>query len=344
MPVQKILGHLGSPFSLPRLISATGKSLLLPFYHVVSNEHLPHLANLYRYRNELEFEQDLDFLLKHFAPIALNRLLDGGFETNHITKPSFHLTFDDGLRECAEVIAPVLLRKGIPATFFVNSGFIDNRGLFYRYKVSLIIEHIRTNELSTTELAALRKALPQGARHLHDAASVIKFLLSLGYEHQFVINQIAEIFELDFGNFLRDQKPYMSKKQVQKLVQSGFTIGAHSIDHPLYSKLEIIEQLEQTVESVHYVSEVYQVPYRVFAFPFTDDGVGRKFFSEAYETGHTLMELSFGTAGLKRDVHPRHLQRVAMEGTYQTAEEAVRGAYINSLLQQATGTNRIKRK
>ena len=38
-----------------------------------------------------------------------------------------HLTFDDGFRELHDVVAPILLRKGIPATFFVNSAFIDNK-------------------------------------------------------------------------------------------------------------------------------------------------------------------------------------------------------------------------
>lgn len=49
------------------------------------------------------------------------------------------MSFDDGLKECAETIAPLLLKKGIPATFFVNPGFVDNQRLFHKYKASLIL-------------------------------------------------------------------------------------------------------------------------------------------------------------------------------------------------------------
>ncbi len=339
---KNILGQIGRYFSVPQLVSVTGKRLLLPFYHVVSDDMLPHIAHLYPYRNVTAFEQDLDFLLEHFAPMHLDELLDGGYHGN-LQKPAFHLTFDDGLRECSEVIAPILLRKGIPATFFLNSGFIDNKGLFYRYKVSLIIEHLAHNEISTQEIEALHALMPEGAEKLKDTRVISRLLLSLGYGHQFLINQIAEIFGLDFGLFLKEQKPYMGKKEVQQLLDNGFTIGAHSIDHPKFGDLEIIEQLEQTVESLHYIGEVFKVPYRVFAFPFTDDGIGKKYFEEVYETGHAVMDLSFGTAGLKRDVNPRHLQRVAMEGEFDTAEQAVKAAYAKGWMQQSLGMNRIKR-
>ncbi|CAN5246180.1 hypothetical protein BH09BAC1_BH09BAC1_13270 [soil metagenome] len=342
-PAKKILGRIGRCFSIPQLLSISGKQLLLPFYHVVSNERLPHIINLYQYRNVAGFEADLDALLQYYQPIGLQELLTGGEEPKQATKPYFHLTFDDGLRECAEVVAPILLRKGIPATFFLNSGFIDNRGLFYRYKVSLIIEHIKKNEISHTELEAIGALMPEGARKLDKSKHVISLLLALSYEHQFDINQIADVFEIDFGNFLRQQKPYMTKVQIQQLITEGFTVGAHSIDHPPYRKLELIEQLEQTTESLRHINELFQVPYKVFAFPFTDYGVGKSFFEEMYHNGQRFVDLSFGTAGFKIEKYPRHLQRIAMEDGQEGALQTIKEAYMGSIVQQALGLNRIKR-
>ncbi len=342
---KKLLGRIGRHISVRRLLSITGKQLVLPFYHVVSDEHLPHVANLYQYRNTQQFEHDLDVLLQYFEPVSLEQLLKGGEKPASFQKPSFHLSFDDGLRECAEVIAPILLRKGIPATFFLNSGFIDNKGLFYRYKVSLIIEHINQNEISREELNTIQALMPEGSKQLKDVVSVKKLLLSLGYEHQFVINQIADAFDLDFGTYTRQHKPYLTKLQVQELINTGFTIGAHSIDHPNYNKLELIEQVEQTLDSVHYVREVFQVPYGVFAFPFTDSGVGSQFFNKMYPKGHQrLLDLSFGTAGLKQDAYPLHLQRIPMEDYPSGALQAIKSAYMTSAVQQSLGINRIKRR
>ena len=52
------------------------------------------------------------------------------------------LSFDDGLREVYTIIAPILKERGLPATFFITTDFIDNKKLFYRNKASLLIEAI----------------------------------------------------------------------------------------------------------------------------------------------------------------------------------------------------------
>ena len=118
----------------------------LPFYHAVSDEKLPHVLN-YPYRNILQFEKELDFFLKYFQPVLLEELISGKCSG----EKGFHLSFDDGLRECAEVIAPVLLKKGIPATFFLNSAFVDNKALFHKYKASLVLNRLRESRDAETE-------------------------------------------------------------------------------------------------------------------------------------------------------------------------------------------------
>lgn len=46
------------------------------------------------------------------------------------------------MRQCYDVILPILEAKGIPATFFINSGFIDNKDLFFRFKASFLIDEL----------------------------------------------------------------------------------------------------------------------------------------------------------------------------------------------------------
>ena len=120
--ISKQIGRLLSE----RMLFKTDSPIFLPFYHVVSNQKLPYVLN-YPYRNSIQFEKELDFYLEHFKPVPLEYLIENPSSKEKV----FHLSFDDGLSECAEVIAPVLLRKGIPATFFVNSAFTDNRAFFH---------------------------------------------------------------------------------------------------------------------------------------------------------------------------------------------------------------------
>jgi len=296
-----------------------GDKLFLPFYHLVSNESPPHIRHLYPVRTERQFREDLDFLLKHFQPIDLQTLWGHVFEKRVFDRPVFHLSFDDGLRECHEVIMPILQEKGIPATFFLNPDFIDNHGLMFRYKASL---------LSVAHL--------QGVPHLKDP-------LAVKYENRHLLDTFAEGIGLDFMAFLADQKPYLSTAQIQNMQAKGFTFGAHSLDHPQYSQIPLDEQIRQTVESLSVVKSRFGVALHTFAFPFTDDGVGLEFFNTVQEKlGEPL--LSFGSAGAKRDVVATHLQRFAMERTLLPARNVVSAELAKAVLRRMLGRNIVRRQ
>ena len=57
------------PFSF--LSRLRHQSLLLPLYHLVSNDRVPHVINLFEYKNVNQFEEDLDFLQSHYTPVSL---------------------------------------------------------------------------------------------------------------------------------------------------------------------------------------------------------------------------------------------------------------------------------
>ena len=124
-----------NPISL--LVSLTKKKIIVPFYHTVAEQPLPHIKHLYRMKTVEEFQKDLDFLLRYFEPIDVETLYHLHIHKTVPKKPVFHLTFDDGMKEIYEIVASILLKKGIPATFFINSGFVDNKALFYRHRESL---------------------------------------------------------------------------------------------------------------------------------------------------------------------------------------------------------------
>ncbi|MBK6997647.1 MAG: polysaccharide deacetylase family protein [Lewinellaceae bacterium] len=299
--------------------SLWGDKLFLPFYHLVSDESPPHVRHLYPVRTERQFREDLDFLLKHFQPIDLQTLWEHVFEKRAFDRPVFHLSFDDGLRECHDLVMPILLEKGIPATFFLNPDFIDNQGLMFRYKASL---------LSVAHL--------QGVPHIQNP-------LALKYENRHLLDTWAEAIGLDFAAFLADQKPYLSTAQIRAMQAKGFTFGAHSLDHPQYGQIPLKEQIRQTLESLSEVKSRFGVALNTFAFPFTDDGVGLEFFNTVQEK---LAEplLSFGSAGAKRDEVPTHLQRFAMERTLLPARNVVSAELATAVLRRMLGRNIVRRQ
>src|SRR2546422_5676767 len=62
-----------SPLSLLRRL--TGTNLIIPYYHIVSDEEILHVKHLYQYKTTTEFKEDLDFLLKNYLPVGLPSFL-----------------------------------------------------------------------------------------------------------------------------------------------------------------------------------------------------------------------------------------------------------------------------
>src|SRR5208337_1718914 len=110
------------------------------------------------------------------------------------------------------------------------------------------------------------------------------YILSVNYCHREIIDQIAQLSNCDFSDYLSKNKPYLSSEQISKMIKDGFTFGGHSVEHPFYWLLSLSEQLYQTCESVRFLKEKFQLKYGAFAFPHGDSKVTREFFTELYST------------------------------------------------------------
>ena len=72
----RILPTLLSSVPIPLSSAILGIPLVIPYYHMVSDEQVPHVKHLYRYRKIRQFTKDLDFFLAHYEPVTLNDLLE----------------------------------------------------------------------------------------------------------------------------------------------------------------------------------------------------------------------------------------------------------------------------
>ncbi len=130
---------------LKALINISKQQLILPFYHLVSDSEPNFVSGLYKPKTIQQFKTDLDCFLKYYQPITLEQVIHYNKGKIKLEKPSFHLTFDDGLSNFYHIVAPILIEKKIPATVFLNTDFVDNKALFYRYEEVLKNQHSTFN-------------------------------------------------------------------------------------------------------------------------------------------------------------------------------------------------------
>lgn len=315
----------------------SGQRLILPFYHVVSDEFLPHISPLYPVRGVKQFEADLDTLCRHHAPLRVADLL-AHLDGRPLRRPSFLLTFDDGLREMAEVVAPILQARGLEAIFFLNPPFLDNQALFYRYKVALLLHRLAERAPNRATVQALHQDLDAAGL---PSGTLPRRLQALSYADQEVIPALAARLDLDLAAYRQQERPYLSSAQVRELQAAGFALGAHSWDHPHYAHLPLQAQLAQTRRGFQALQQRFGVNELFFAFPFTDAGVSEAFFQAVFAPGDEFaLNLSLGTAGLKAPRYPRHRQRIPVEGTRLPLRHILAAEHTYYLLKRLAGRHR----
>jgi len=334
------LGTIGGWIPQKWLIHSSKQDLILPFYHTVSNDPMPHVSHVYPVRTLKHFRNDLEFLLKHYEPVGLDALQSKVPDSKR-SKPAMFLSFDDGLSEIYHLVTPILIAKGIPAAVFVNTAFIGNKELFYRYKTSLLLERFESIKYSPPVTEILQRAY-----HLASPMKkcIREFLLSITYKNRHELDEVAKLVDLDFKAFLKVKKPYMSMDQIKDLVEKGFFIGSHSKDHPRFGDINPQNRLTQYRESMEYLQKNPGSSYGLFSFPFSDDGVPARFFKELRKEGMPRLDASFGSAGLKNDPMDFHHQRIPMEAGRAGASRLIHGEYLYYLLKSIAGKNTISRR
>lgn len=277
---------------------STGVYVVCPYYHAVSDTPLSYVSPLYRHRLTDEFQRDMDWLQKHFQPICWQQI-DKAQETQ---TPSFCLSFDDGLRSFYTIVAPILKERGIPCIQFLNSAFVDNKALMYRYKAALIISRLQ-------EQGRLTRRARQA-------------ILDITYSRRTELDAIARSIGLDFEAWLEREKPYLSRQQIKELQAQGFQFGAHSIDHPHYSELTTEEQLHQTCGSCADL-EAMGIPVEAFSYPFGRENTPICVEQEAQQKVRAF----FTTQNIHPPVAP-YYHRFWAEGEHYSMSSIVRGEYL----------------
>ena len=321
--------RLAESLPLSSLLRQVGGGPLVIYYHAVADPPLPHVDALYRGRTPAEFDADLEYLLRDFRPITvpmLRRIMSGEMAC---PEKAFLVTFDDGLRETTENVLPLLSARGLDAAFFVSSGFIDNTDLSYRFKASLLVTRLRETTLTPATKNLLWALLRESDST--PAVSLEAALLSIQYPQRATLNRVADILGVSFANYLLTNRPYLDREGISSLSRLGFTVGAHSVDHPPYTELNMQDQLAQTRQSCLAISELTGSRSTPFAFPFSEKGVSTTFYGTLLQEG--VVDLFFGTSGWTHYPERRLVSRVSFEGNRREAPIHLRRTLARHILE-----------
>ena len=228
-------------------ISLHGRDALVLVYHSIVAEEKP---EPFRYHHTVaEFEDHLDWLSSRCTPVTLADFARWKRGDWRPRRPPVLVTFDDGYRNNATVAAPLLKRKGIPAVFFLASGYVAGDRVLWPDEVFARVAEWRSTTLDGPDAATQAIPLDRAAREAVATAIVEQCKnISDTRRREFIAYLACETPECDPAADVEVQS-FMSWEEARALGASGFDLGSHTVTHPILASLSLEELSRELRES-----------------------------------------------------------------------------------------------
>jgi peptidoglycan/xylan/chitin deacetylase (PgdA/CDA1 family) len=258
-------------------VAGTGKRLSILTYHRVLAEWDPLRPSEPDARR---FDAQLAALRASFNLLRMDEaaeLLSDG----KLPKRAVAITFDDGYRDNHDVALPILRRHGVPATFYVATGFLSGGAMFN----DIVIEAVRraTGELDAA-IVGERLPLPDVAARRQAISRILARIKAIEptkrSEHA---QQIAQRLGLESMD-----RQMMTPEEVRYIAASGMEVGAHTVRHPILCSLTPEQARAEITDSRRNLETLTGRSVRGFAYPNGRPGIdyGAEHVSMVREAGY----------------------------------------------------------
>lgn len=172
------------------------------------------------------------------------------------------ITFDDGYADNAEIALPILRRLGIPATFFVATGFL-NGGRMWN---DTVIEAIRTAPGALLDLQGMGLGVHDLGSVSQRQSAIPALLGQLKYLPLDERLAMVERVRSAAGGVLPENL-MMTDAQVRELHAAGMEIGGHTVNHPILARLDEAQARKEIADGRATLESIIRAPVTLFAYP-----------------------------------------------------------------------------
>jgi peptidoglycan/xylan/chitin deacetylase (PgdA/CDA1 family) len=201
-----------------------------------------------------EYERHLRFIAKHFNVFNFKTFQSHVERTGGFPERSLIMTFDDGYIDNYEVVYPLVKKYGLTATMFATAGFIGKNRIFWWDKIAYIVKRTGCDriDLGTPFGISLRLAeFPDR----QDAVRVIikKAKTMRDEEKDELIGRLSEQLEVEIDE--TQHRTMMTWEQLREMTRDGIEIGAHSVNHPIFSNVDEERLRHEVTQSKEMIEE-----------------------------------------------------------------------------------------
>jgi peptidoglycan/xylan/chitin deacetylase (PgdA/CDA1 family) len=203
------------------------------------------------------FEQRVRWLKRWFNVLPMAQAVRG-LKDGDLPARAAIVTFDDGYADNFEVATPILRRHDCPATFFIAAGFLDGGRMWN----DTVIEALRRSPLETIDLRELGLNAYTLGTLAQRRAAIEAILSTLKYLSPRERSAAVESAKARLpGNLM------LTSEQVRGMIEAGMTIGAHTMTHPILTRLSENEARAEIERSREALQNITQRAVDFFAYP-----------------------------------------------------------------------------
>ncbi|MEW6323812.1 MAG: polysaccharide deacetylase family protein [Nitrospirota bacterium] len=245
------------------------RGLTIFAYHRV----LTHLPSAFSFDPEVvsafadDFERQARHIQRHCTPMTFAEVRELEDAGRPFPPHAVILTFDDGYKDNATVVAPILKRCGIPATFFITTGYLTDRRLFWWDEAANIIWKCALPLPPLPEFGLDARALASMA----DRPSIIRAVLRRCHQlpddqRVDLIRRLAALTGVHPDHGAADAE-LLTWEDVAAMAEDGFEIGSHTVTHPVLTRVDAARQDAELTDSKRILEQRLNRRIEVFAYP-----------------------------------------------------------------------------
>jgi peptidoglycan/xylan/chitin deacetylase (PgdA/CDA1 family) len=214
-----------------------------------------------------EFDRQMGLVRSRFNVLPLRdaiRLMREG----RLPSRAACITFDDGYADNADCALPILQKHGLHATFFIASGFL-NGGRMWNDSVIETVRSAPGAVLDAAELGLGRHSLAS----IEDRRQALHALIGqLKYRAMDERQQMVDRLARQAGRALPSDL-MMNTAQLRQLHSAGMHIGAHTVNHPILSRIPLEQARHEIDAGRRKLQELLDDAVPLFAYPNGKPGV-----------------------------------------------------------------------
>jgi len=174
------------------------------------------------------------------------------------------VTFDDGYRDNFEIAAPLLTEHGVPATIFVTYDAIET-GQFGWGAFDRTILNFPGAKMDLSGWGLGEYFLGSQA---HRKQAVVALHRLLKQQSDSVKTDVVEHVVSTYGDKTVVERVMMNWEEVRQLAQDDlFTIGAHTVTHPILSRVSHGQAVHEIADCKHLLEAKIGQSIDFFAYP-----------------------------------------------------------------------------